>query len=224
MPAKTTQAPLTARDVPPDPPRCTRCGRVLSALASTTRNVGPVCEGHDGYIVSPFTIVADSNEQSGRYEFLGLREDQSRGGAEIIPQIVTVPLYQYNLADYSVRGMEFLIQIERKTLSDFYGSITHRRENFEAELAYLDKNVAKSYLLIEAEWSEIMGGTERMQGHIDPKHALRMSKTASRTHTSWSLKYPTVEWLCVSGRRFAEAKCYRLLERAWIMEMERRSK
>lgn len=51
--------------------------------------------------------------------------------------------------DYSIRGMESMITIERKALSDFYGSIGGGRERFKRELERMKAHEWRG-LLIEA--------------------------------------------------------------------------
>jgi ERCC4-type nuclease len=60
-----------------------------------------------------FKIVIDTNEQK-PYKF---------GKIPIVNKTL-------NAGDYSIEGMEHLIIIERKTQSDFYGSIGNERERF----------------------------------------------------------------------------------------------
>lgn len=195
--------------------RCQVCNRPLKTAASTARNVGPVCEGHLGYVYSPFVIVADSNEQSGQYKFSGMHEDSNRGGAEIIPRIVTKAMYRRGLADYSIHGLEWEIQVERKELGDLFGSVTHRRSQFEQEIARLNDYCQVAYIVVEGQWSDVFAGTERMQSHWDSTRIYKAAKTVSRTMMSWSIKYPRVHWQFCTGRDHAEKFTYRVLEMYW---------
>lgn len=98
-------------------------------------------------------IVRDTREVPGglAYEF-----------GNVIPYIDKALRY----GDYSIKGMENLISIERKTLSDFYGSIggkkqegvlNTRRERLHNEFGRMrDANVEFRALVIEAEEEMVM--------------------------------------------------------------------
>jgi len=72
-------------------------------------------------------IIADTREQA-PFEFSGYAADIERG---------TLPA-----GDYSVKGMERLAAVERKSIADLVGTLTTGRERFERELAIL-----KGYVL-----------------------------------------------------------------------------
>ena len=59
--------------------------------------------------------------------------------------------------DYSVRGLEHVIRIERKSLPDFLGCVGQHRERFEREVKRL---LAYSHraLIIEAGWFDLERG------------------------------------------------------------------
>lgn len=199
---------------------CQICGRPIRNFESIARGMGATCEEHVGYCLSPFVIVIDSNEQQGAYKFEGITEDARRGNAIIIPQIETKPMYRDGLADYSIIGMETEIQIERKSLGDFFGSITHRRNVFEREIENLNEVCTISFIVIEAEWRTILfEQTPRIAS--DEDKALKLAKMASRTHDSWMMKYPSVHWVTCAGRVHAEQKTYRLLEKFWRRKHEK---
>ena len=63
--------------------------------------------------------------------------------------------------DYSVLGLEHIVAVERKSLSDYLGSIGNNRDAFEREM---QRMLAYPYraLVIEANWDELeAGGYER---------------------------------------------------------------
>ena len=184
-------------------PRCIECGRKLKSPESIFRGIGPCCEAARGEIESPFVIVIDSNETI-PYTFDGLRDTSSRGNAIILPRIVREPLWSQGLADYTIQGREFEIQIERKSLDDLYTTFGARRDEFEQEIARLNQWCEIAYLLIEAEWSEILSSPPR-RSQVEPL-------IISRTYDSWTQKYPKVHWVTCAGRDHAMHKCYRLLE------------
>lgn len=167
----------------------------------------------------PFTILVDSNETL-PYEFEEIKSD----GKVWSIKKTRVPLWTMNekeittkagtfkcgLADYTIKGMEEQIQIERKTKSDLFLSLGANRDRMEARIARLNQ-CEIAFFLIEAEWSEILTQP--------PERSELSPKVISRTHNSWSIRYPRVHWVLCNGRRHAELKCFHLLERFWRWKM-----
>lgn len=148
--------------------------------------------------VSEFSVIVDTREQA-PFHFTGIKTDE---GKELI-----VPLVHRGLAtgDYSIDGLESLVSVERKSLRDFYGSISTGRERFEREFQRLNE-MRVAYVVIENDWNEIQ----------HPESFTRVPfKVASRTIQSWSIKYPRVHWMPCPSRRFAEVWTYRFLEMFW---------
>ena len=81
--------------------------------------------------------------------------------------------------DYSVRGLESLIGIERKSLADFVACCGHGRERFIRELERL-RGIQYRCVIIEADLATIEAGGWR--GKITPNHVLGAI-------ASWSGKY-----------------------------------
>ncbi|MCP4507986.1 MAG: hypothetical protein GY826_16580, partial [Fuerstiella sp.] len=162
------------------------------------------CTGKEphSFGVCPFTIIVDSNET---FPFMFTSMTDSDGNIVNVPT-VREPLWTLGLADYSIRGMEEDIQIERKSLEDLLGTLSGRRENFEAEIARLDGLCSYAAIVCEAQWSDIL--------HDTHEHGPR-AKSVSRTFLSWSIKYPRVHWIMCAGREHAEIVTYQLLKKFW---------
>lgn len=62
--------------------------------------------------------------------------------------------------DYSIRGLESVVAIERKSLSDLLGCIGGERERFEREVQRLLAYPVRA-LVVESSWSEIEQGEWR---------------------------------------------------------------
>jgi len=92
-----------------------------------------------------FILVIDTREQDMLFK-------HPRKGLVIVRDTL-----QYG--DYSIRGFESQIAIERKNLSDLYGSIGKGRERFKAELEELAKYERK-WLLIEATEDQVLSWQE----------------------------------------------------------------
>lgn len=71
--------------------------------------------------------------------------------------------------DYSLKGFESYVAIERKSLSDMMGCIGTNRERFEKEVVRL-RGYEVSCLVIESNWKTIEAGNYRSR--IDPSAAI----------------------------------------------------
>lgn len=150
-------------------------------------------------VISDFQVIVDTREQA-PFHFTGIKTDE---GLDLI-----IPLVHRGLAsgDYSIEGLETLISVERKSLRDFYGSISSGRDRFEREIARLNSGMAVAHVVIEASWDEI----------FHPESFTKVpAKVATRTMQSWSTRYPKVHWWPMPSRRHAEVWTYRLLEMFW---------
>lgn len=181
--------------------------------------------------VLPFTIVRDVNE-SAPYHFTGIPSDASDNcnGLPWVVPIVTKSLWSMGripialdllkepvlkgYADYSIQGMEHLISIERKSLTDLYSTLGSRRYEFECEIARLSR-LEFAAVVIEADWNTIL---------FDPPASSRLNpKTVSRTVLSWSIRYPNVHWFTCVDRRHGELTTFQLLRQFWKQQQKRDS-
>ena len=208
------------------------------------------------FIPCPFTIVVDSNEGA-PYQFAGMTHKHSSGA--VIPFIVSTvkkPLWStmtrdirirkgkhvlthaVGLADYTILGFEKHIQIERKSLSDLFGTIGARRDRFEAEIKRLHEDCKSAYVIIEADWAQISiyntaGIDPRVDRTNNPLDAI-FSEPAGEDDldfiidsrerkgrmqpsvilgviTSWSQKYRNVHWMPCGSRSMAETITFKYL-------------
>lgn len=157
----------------------------------------------------PFTIVIDTNET---YPF-PFDSIHDRDGALVSVPTVRRPLYLSGLADYTINGMETLIQIERKA-EDLAPSMSERREIFEAEVRRLSEMCEYAAVIVEHSWAEILSD--------EHQHGAR-AKSISRTVIAWQIACPGVHWWFCSGRYHAEQVCFRLLEKFWWMKQRERT-
>lgn len=174
-------------------------------------NVGP--DGLDkttGFCVSgicPFTVIVDVNET---FPFTFEAIDDREGNRVSVP-MARRPLYQMGLADYTIHGMEELIQIERKG-DDLPPSLSERRESFEAEIARLNDMCEFAAVVVEHPWRDILSDQH--------EHGAR-AKSISRTVQAWMVRYPGVHWCFCENRFHAEQLTFRLMERFWWDHMRR---
>ncbi len=71
--------------------------------------------------------------------------------------------------DYSVRGLEHVVSIERKSLPDFLGCVGTERERFDREVMRMLAFDVKA-LVIEATWQDLEAGEWRSK--ITPQAAI----------------------------------------------------
>lgn len=159
-------------------------------------------------IACQFAVVVDSREQA-PYRFTGILDDKTC--LEIV-----VPLRHYGLksGDYSIAGLEDVVAVERKSLKDFYQSISSERDRFEREIARLNESYRYALVVIEGDYEAIANP----QGFTTVA-----AKTAFRTIQSWEVRYPMVHWKWLPNRRVSEVYTYRQLEmfwRIWCHEQE----
>lgn len=155
---------------------------------------------------SPFTVVVDTREQCPyRFESIvaDVREDPLR-------RPIAIPYVRRFLpqGDYSIVGHESAIAIERKSITDLFGTLGQGRRRFEAELARLQSDAKFAAVVVEAEWSEILSSP--------PAWSKLSPKTVYRSILAWQQRFPRVHWMMVPGRVAGEITTYRILERFWI--------
>lgn len=74
-------------------------------------------------------------------------------------------------ADYSVKGLEDLVRVERKSLPDFLMCVGRERERFDREMIRL-RGFKYRAVVVECTWEEILAGHWRSKIH---PNAVRMS-------------------------------------------------
>ena len=161
-------------------------------------------------LTMPFTIIQDTREISGGgvWTFTGITGDS---GDKFRPLIVPTEIATLKTGDYSVKGLDHLITVERKSLADCFSTLAGGRERFEAEHQRMAEMKA-AFVIVEADWATILN---------HPPYPSRLNPlTVYRTALSWAVKY-RVQWLAVPGRRFAEITCFQILRKFYAVETEK---
>lgn len=153
------------------------------------------------FITSPFTVLIDGREKA-PYRFTGLTGDAAQQRRPII-----VPTEWAHLAtgDYTIRGLEGAVAVERKSLADLFSTLGQHRERFEAEHERLAA-MRRAVVIVEATWFDIL--------QWPPGESKLNPKTVFRTSISWFARYG-IPWVTVEDRRLAEIWTFRFLEKAW---------
>lgn len=153
-------------------------------------------------ITNPFTVIIDTREQA-PYSFRLFKADAKDKGRPLYIPTSTATL---KTGDYSILGHESEITVERKSLTDLYGTIGGGRDRFERELARMSE-FRIAHVVVEADWFTALK---------DPPVRTQLSpKTIFRSINAWEQEFPTVHWQFMGIRALAEHKTFRILERFW---------
>jgi ERCC4-type nuclease len=150
---------------------------------------------------SPFTILVDHREKA-PYLFQGLLADANKQDR---PLIIPVKYVHLKTGDYSIEGMEDMVTIERKSLSDLYSTLGSHRERFEREHVRMAA-MEFAAVVFESSWADaVVHPPERSQLH---------PRTVFRTGMSWAQRYG-VHWIPAGDRHGGEIMTYQLLRFFW---------
>jgi DNA excision repair protein ERCC-4 len=120
---------------------------------------------------------------------------------EFPAEIVTVR-GTLNAGDYSVQGLEDLVAVERKELSDLVACVGPERDRFERELLRLRGWHSKA-VMVEATLAQLEKGGWRSQ--VTPAAVLG-------SIAAWRIKYK-VEFIYAGNHELAAGECLRLLRK-----------
>lgn len=142
-----------------------------------------------------FTIIIDKQEKK-----LGIRGYNFK---TIKPNPPLTERAHLKTGDYSIKGLENKITVERKTLTDLFGSVGNGRRRLEAEFQRMAK-FDYAALIIESSLSNIF---------VNPPGRSKMNpKAVFRTLISWSIKYNVCVWP-MWDREAAERVTYLILKK-----------
>ena len=195
-------------------------------------------EASSGCIRTPFTLLVDRQEKT-PWTFTGLRarsfiDPEQR---EYIPQLVVRTL-GIGMGDYSIDRYEGHVAIERKSMTDFQGTLlgwpidvsdprvvaewdsrrsADRRGRFKRELANLAR-MESAAVVVEASLGECLENAPEWGKRTASENA----KYLLATFLAWQQEFH-VPWIFCDDRRLAEIAAFRLLEKFWHQtEKERR--
>lgn len=165
----------------------------------------------DAPLPVPFVIVVDTREQR-PWTFLHLRADKDKGcrPLEVSSYIGTLPS-----GDYSLKGYQHRVAVERKSKEDLFTTVGNGRARFERELARLNA-LDMAWVIIEADFRECCISP--------PTYSQLKAKTIHRSLIAWEMRYPKVHWWFAANRTAAEVACFRRLEKWWLIQQAREVK
>ena len=181
-------------------------------MNSNHEDSGPTDIESNKPVLCPFTVLIDTREQS-PYAFQHFKADacyKTNSGVSrdlYIPKTVST----IRTGDYSIPGYESEVCIERKSLTDLYGTLGGGRERFERELERMSK-IRVAHVVIEASWIAIL--------QSPPERSKLNPKSVFRSINAWEQEFPTIHWQFMDARTLAEHKTFRILERFWNKKQE----
>lgn len=163
----------------------------------------------------PFTIVIDTREQL-PFTFQGFRRDAKNHRRPLIVPVVYESLGDHH-GDYSIKGFEERVSIERKSMNDAHGTFLgwgERRARFEEELEYL-AGLECAAVVIECTRGQMISCVQSRGA----KSVQENAKSIFRTVMAWEQDYRVPFAFC-DDRRTAEVYTFRLLERYFKKQIE----
>jgi ERCC4-type nuclease len=154
-------------------------------------------------VIWPHTVLVDTREQA-PFHFQGMTVEQTTTkGSFSCPLVVQTAKASLRSGDYTVRGYENVISVERKSHEDLIGTLGGGRQRFEEEMYRLNQmNFAA--VVVEAYWTAIMRGIAGRK--LSPQ-------SVYGSVISFQQRYPRVHWWPCPSRRDAETTTFRILKR-----------
>lgn len=137
-------------------------------------------------------IIRDTREQNG-YDFSCLSPR---------PEVKVATL---TTGDYSLEGLEAQVTVERKSLTDAFGTFGGQRERFIRELERM-ATYKYAAVVIEADWPTIY--------NFPPPFSELHPKSIRGSVIAWNIRHGVTFWT-MPDRYWAELWTYYLLERFW---------
>lgn len=158
-------------------------------------------------VFCPFTVIIDTREQA-PYQFRTFKADAKHKTQSGIPRplFIQTEIATLKTADYSIKGFESEIAIERKSLTDLFGTLGSGRDRFKRELERLSQ-FQVAHVVIEADWKTIL--------YSPPERTKLDPKSVFRSINAWEQEFPTIHWQFMGMKAIAEHKTFRILERFW---------
>ena len=175
-------------------------------------------EGESRPLACPFIVLIDSQEKH-PFTFTGFRAGAAMDNR---PLDVTTQIKSLGPShgDYSVRGYEGQIHIERKSLDDAHNTFLgwgEHRERFEHTLQFLD-SIEFGAMVIECTYGTMLS-TAPSRGR---KSSEENKLILNQQYYAWLLKYRSVKWIFCDSRRLAEVSTFRLFEKFYAYKLRQK--
>lgn len=169
-------------------------------------------------VTCPFTVVIDTREQAPfRFQtFISdskhkVRISRNPDVYKLRPLYIPTEVSTLKTGDYSIQGFESEICVERKSLSDLYGTLGGGRDRFIRELERMSQMTVAA-VVIEANCDYALQNP--------PRNSKLAPKSVFRSINAWEQDFPHIHFHWMGGKGLAEHKCFRILERFWNKRQE----
>lgn len=148
----------------------------------------------------PWTMVIDTREQL-PYDFddvvIGAGKDRRLLALNKVVR-------KLDSGDYSIKGLENKVAIERKSKEDCYGTIGKGRQRFIRELERLNE-MDFAAVVVESEWLDLIRNP--------PPRTEMTPASVNGSIVAFQQRFPGVHWWFLPGRYVASKQCWKILDR-----------
>ena len=172
-------------------------------------------------VTADFVVIVDTREQS-PFGFKTFRADskhkrkrKTEDGKiqEFVPSLfIPTEIAGLKTGDYSIKGMEHLVTVERKSLVDLYQTLSAGRDRFERELQRMAEFQVAD-IVIESGFQFALQNP--------PRHTRFTAKSVFRSVNAWKQEFRNIHWNWCDSRELAEHVTFRILERFWMKQQEK---
>ncbi|RLC38384.1 hypothetical protein DRH27_02360 [Candidatus Falkowbacteria bacterium] len=153
--------------------------------------------------VCPFTIIVDTREQE-PFTFGEIKTTPGRGSRTIV---VPIKVAHLPTGDYAVSGLTDQFTVERKSLSDLFGTVGGGRDRFVRELGRMDVMPLGGFVVVERSWESI---------RADPPEKSEISPASIEgSIRAWRYQFRRVGWVFCLNRRRAAVETFELLRHGY---------
>lgn len=149
-----------------------------------------------------WTIIIDTREQF-PWLFEGITIGTGKSKKDLVLPVEVATL---KTGDYSIKGFEHLVAIERKSKDDLFYTLSQERNRFIRELSRLNE-MRFAAVVVESEWSDCMTNPP-LRSKFAPVSMYGLV-------VAWMIRYSRVHWCWYPDRFTASKAAYKILDRFW---------
>lgn len=179
------------------------------------------------YLTAPFTLIRDSREQYpwSFQQIIGLKTKKQEKDRRR-PVVVPVDVEALQTGDYTLAGSDsvnipwkFKVAVERKSISDAWGTFSGDRDRWERELVRLAA-LDFALIIVEASLESCVKYQPKSSSGSTAAARKFTGMSFHRSILAWQQDYPKIQWLFCDSRGLAEESCFRYLERIWVADRD----
>lgn len=156
-------------------------------------------------LVPDWTILIDQREKS-PWTFKGLTGKKGGKEVKVVPKTEKVHI---KTGDYTIKGYEDSLFIERKSKEDLYSTVGQNRDRFERELVRMSNaatNGGYAAIVVESAWRDTF--------HEPPERSSLNPASLEASLLAWSMRY-NIHLIYRPGKFWAERAAYQIMNRFW---------